>query len=67
MVDPDFLDLLEGLARSLKNSELPFGGIQVVFAGDIGDPHRGSSSSSVFDGSLNVTAQDRGDCDLFAK
>jgi hypothetical protein len=34
MLDPDFLDLLERLARSLRVCELPFGGIQVIFAGD---------------------------------
>lgn len=34
MVDPDFLDLLERLGRSLRGSELAFGGIQVIVTGD---------------------------------
>jgi ATP-dependent DNA helicase PIF1 len=34
MVDPDFLDALDVMARSLRDPNLPFGGIQVIAAGD---------------------------------
>lgn len=34
MVDPDYLDRLQELARSLRSSDLPFGGIQVICTGD---------------------------------
>lgn len=34
MLKPDLLTKLEGLARRLRMSELPFGGIQLIFSGD---------------------------------
>lgn len=34
MVDGDLFDKLEGIARNIKNSGLPFGGIQLVITGD---------------------------------
>lgn len=34
MVDPDLLDKLEQLARNLRKSPKPFGGIQVIITGD---------------------------------
>eukprot|EP00899_Mesostigma_viride_P026853 jgi/Mesvir1/7352/Mv25801-RA.1 len=34
MVDAELLDSLDFIARSLRNSSKPFGGIQLIFAGD---------------------------------
>ncbi len=34
MIDGYFFNLLEALARSLKNNDKPFGGIQLIISGD---------------------------------
>eukprot|EP01134_Creolimax_fragrantissima_P002627 CFRG2627T1 len=34
MIDGDYFDLLDQVARSVKNSSLPFGGIQLIICGD---------------------------------
>lgn len=34
MVDPNFLDKLEYVARTVRKSAKPFGGIQVIMTGD---------------------------------
>lgn len=34
MIDAEYFDTLEAVARSVKNSDLPFGGIQLIVCGD---------------------------------
>ena len=34
MMEPDIFDKLEILAKKIRNSELPFGGIQIILSGD---------------------------------
>jgi ATP-dependent DNA helicase PIF1 len=34
MVDPDFLDKLDKIGQIVRNSEAPFGGIQIILCGD---------------------------------
>ncbi|XP_012559164.1 ATP-dependent DNA helicase PIF1 isoform X1 [Hydra vulgaris] len=34
MIDAEFLDKIEQVARAVRNSELPFGGIQLIMCGD---------------------------------
>lgn len=34
MVDADFLDTLEYIARKVRRNEEPFGGIQLIFSGE---------------------------------
>lgn len=34
MIDGYFFDLLDSVARSLKNNDKPFGGIQLIISGD---------------------------------
>ena len=34
MMTPDLLELMDGIAKSLRNNQKPMGGIQVVFVGD---------------------------------
>jgi ATP-dependent DNA helicase PIF1 len=34
MLSSELLDKLDFLARNIRNNELPFGGIQLIFSGD---------------------------------
>lgn len=53
MVDPKFLDKLEYIARTLRRSDKPFGGMQIIMTGDFFQlppvVARGTSTRYAFD------------------